>query len=83
MPRDRDSSFEPKIVAKRQKRLSGVDELEFSLSAKGQTLVRCKRIWPRSTAPRRSRQTISTLNDKVLARDVPRSQGRTCVLCPT
>lgn len=27
MPRDRDGSFEPKIVKKRQKRLTGVDEM--------------------------------------------------------
>src|SRR6476646_11888770 len=27
VPRDRDSSFEPKIVAKRQRRLTGVDEM--------------------------------------------------------
>ena len=31
VPRDRDGSFEPKIVAKRQRRLSGVDELVLSL----------------------------------------------------
>jgi hypothetical protein len=37
VPRDRDASFEPKIVAKRQQRLSGVDELVISLSAKGLT----------------------------------------------
>ena len=35
VPRDRDSSFEPKIVAKRQRRLTGVDDLVISLSAKG------------------------------------------------
>jgi putative transposase len=35
VPRDRDSSFEPKIVAKRQRRLTGVDELAISLSTKG------------------------------------------------
>src|SRR3954470_3439292 len=35
VPRDRDGSFEPKIVAKRQRRLAGVDELVISLSAKG------------------------------------------------
>jgi hypothetical protein len=34
MPRDQDSSFEPKIVAKRQRRLTGVDEMVISLSAK-------------------------------------------------
>src|SRR3954447_9752722 len=37
VPRDRDGSFEPKIVAKRKRRLSGVDELVISLSAKGLT----------------------------------------------
>src|SRR6202049_5200386 len=37
VPRDRDSSFEPKIIAKRQRRLTGVDEMVISLSAKGLT----------------------------------------------
>ena len=37
VPRDRESSFEPRIVAKRQRRLSGVDDLVISLSAKGLT----------------------------------------------
>src|SRR5689334_25361214 len=37
VPRDRDGSFEPKIVAKRKRRLSGIDELVISLSAKGLT----------------------------------------------
>ena len=33
VPRDRDGSFEPRIVKKRQRRLSGVDELVISLAA--------------------------------------------------
>jgi hypothetical protein len=37
VPRDRDGSFEPKIVRKRQRRLSGVDEMVISLAAKGLT----------------------------------------------
>ena len=37
VPRDRDSSFEPRIVAKRQRRLTGVEEMVISLSAKGLT----------------------------------------------
>ena len=37
VPRDRDSGFEPKIVARRQRRLTGIDELVISLSAKGLT----------------------------------------------
>ena len=37
VPRDRDGSFEPQIVRKRQRRLSGVDEIVLSLYAKGLT----------------------------------------------
>jgi len=37
VPRDRDSSFEPKIVAKRQRRLTGIDDMVISLPAKGLT----------------------------------------------
>ena len=35
VPRDRDGSFAPGIVAKRQRRLTGMDEMVISLSAKG------------------------------------------------
>ncbi|GHE37001.1 hypothetical protein GCM10017673_44450 [Streptosporangium violaceochromogenes] len=37
VPRDRDAGFEPKIVRKRQRRLSGVDEMVISLAAEGLT----------------------------------------------
>ena len=37
MPRDRAGTFEPQIVKKRQRRLSGVDEIVLSLYAKGLT----------------------------------------------
>ena len=37
VPRDRDASFEPRIVAKRQRRLTGVEDMVISLSAKGLT----------------------------------------------
>ena len=37
VPRDRDGSFEPRLVRKRQRRLAGVDELVISLTAKGLT----------------------------------------------
>lgn len=37
IPRDRDGSFEPQIVGKRQRRLSEIDGLVISLSAKGLT----------------------------------------------
>ena len=50
MPRDRDASFEPKIVAKRQRRLTGYSR-DFPVR-EGLTLGRSPRTWPRSTAPR-------------------------------
>src|SRR6266508_2273288 len=37
VPRDRDGSFEPTIVRKRQRRLGGIDGIVLSLSAKGLT----------------------------------------------
>ena len=37
VPRDRDGSFEPVIVAKRQRRLSRIDEIVLSLYARGLT----------------------------------------------
>ena len=37
VPRDRDGSFEPAIVAKRQRRLDGLDAIVLSLSARGLT----------------------------------------------
>jgi len=37
VPRDRDGTFEPKLVRKRQRRLGGVDEMVISLTAKGLT----------------------------------------------
>lgn len=37
IPRDREGTFEPQIVRKRQRQLSGLDGLVISLSAKGLT----------------------------------------------
>src|ERR1700755_2758721 len=37
VPRDTNSSFEPQIVKKRQRRLTGIDEIVLSVTAKGLT----------------------------------------------
>mgnify|MGYP002481784593 FL=1 len=47
VPRDRDGSFQPKIVRKRQRRLDGIDEIVLSLTARG--LVRSRRTSTTST----------------------------------
>ena len=66
VPRDRDGSFEPKIVPKRTRRLSGVDELVISLSAKGLTTGEVQAHLAEVYGAEVSRQTISTITDKVV-----------------
>jgi transposase-like protein len=66
VPRDRDGSFEPKIVPKRTRRLSGVDELVISLSAKGLTTGEVQAHLAEVYGADVSRQTISTITDKVI-----------------
>ncbi|WP_331740858.1 IS256 family transposase (plasmid) [Streptomyces cyaneofuscatus] len=66
VPRDREGSFEPKIVRKRQKRLSGVDEMVISLAAKGLTTGEVQAHLAEVYGADVSRQTISTITDKIL-----------------
>ena len=66
VPRDRDGSFEPKIVKKRQRRLTGVDEMVISLAAKGLTTGEAQAHLAEVYGTDVSRQTISTITDKVL-----------------
>jgi putative transposase len=66
VPRDRNGSFEPKIVAKRQKRLTGIDEMVISLAAKGLTTGEISAHLAQVYGAEVSRQTISTITDKVM-----------------
>jgi hypothetical protein len=66
VPRDRDASFEPKIVAERQRRLAGVDELVISLSTEGLTTGEVQAHLAEVYGAQVSRQTISTITDKVV-----------------
>src|ERR1700691_5246993 len=66
VPRDRDSSFEPKIVAKRQRRLTGVDEMVISLSAKGLTHGEIAAHLQEIYGAEVSKQTITAITDRVM-----------------
>ena len=66
VPRDRDASFTPKIVAKRQRRLTGVDDLVISLVAKGLTTGEVQAHLAEIYGTEVSRDTISTITDRVL-----------------
>jgi putative transposase len=66
VPRDRDGSFQPKIVRKRQRRLGGVDDLVVSLVAKSLTTGEVQAQLAEIYGTEVSRQTISTVTDRVL-----------------
>jgi putative transposase len=66
VPRDRQGSFEPQIVRKRQRRLTGVEDLVLSLSAKGLTTGEISAHLAEVYGAEVSKQTISTITDKVM-----------------
>jgi putative transposase len=66
VPRDRDGSFEPQIVRKRQRRLSGVDEMVLSLYAKGLTTGEISAHFAEIYGASVSKETISRITDKVI-----------------
>ena len=66
VPRDRDGSFEPKIVRKRQRRMSGVDELVISLAAKGLTTGEVAAHLADVYGAEVSKDTISRITERVV-----------------
>ncbi|MEH0416013.1 IS256 family transposase [Streptomyces sp. B21-083] len=66
VPRDREGSFEPAIVKRRQRRLTGVDEMVLSLSAKGLTHGEISAHLAEVYGAAVSKTTISTITDKVM-----------------
>jgi transposase-like protein len=67
VPQNRESSVEPVIVVKRQRRLYGMDDLVISLSAKGLTHGEISAHLAEIYGAEVSKQTILTMTDRVLA----------------
>jgi transposase-like protein len=67
VPRDRDGSFEPQLVKKRQRRLGGVDEMVISLTAKGLTTGEVSAHLAEVYGADVSRDTISRITDRVIS----------------
>ncbi len=66
VPRDRDGSFEPQIVRKRQRRLDGIDQIVLSLTARGLTTGEIAAHFAEVYGAKVSKDTISRITDKVL-----------------
>ncbi|WP_407342166.1 IS256 family transposase [Pengzhenrongella phosphoraccumulans] len=67
VPRDRDGTFEPTIVRKRQRRLDGVDQLVLSLTARGLTTGEVAAHFADVYGATVSKDTISRITEKVSA----------------
>jgi putative transposase len=66
VPRDRDGTFKPQIVKKRQRRLSGVDEVVLSLYAKGLTTGEISAHFAEIYGASVSKETVSRITDKIV-----------------
>lgn len=66
VPRDTDSTFQPQIVRKRQRRLTGVDQIVLSLTARGLTTGEIAAHFQEVYGARVSKDTISRITEKVV-----------------
>lgn len=66
VPRDREGSFTPAVVAKRQRRFGGIDELVISLTAKGLTTGEVCAHLAEVYGAQVSKDHISTITEKVM-----------------
>ncbi|WP_414713728.1 IS256 family transposase, partial [Segeticoccus sp.] len=66
VPRDRDGSFEPQIVRKRQRRLGDVDTIVLSLYAKGLTTGEISAHFAEVYGASLSKDRISVITDRVI-----------------
>jgi transposase-like protein len=66
VPRDLDASFTQTIVKKRQRRLTGVDQIVLSLSARGLTTGEISAHFAEVYGASVSKETVSKITDQVL-----------------
>jgi transposase-like protein len=66
VPRDRNGTFEPVIVARHQRRLNGVDEIVLSLSAKGLTTGEISAHFAEIYGASVSKEMVSRITDRVI-----------------
>ena len=86
VPRDRDGTFEPVIVKKHQRRLTGVDEMVLSLYAHGLTTGEISAHFAQIYGAQVSKETISRITEKVseeMATWACRTHLRTVSAVPT
>jgi len=66
VPRDREGSFEPVIVKKRQRRLAGIDNAVLALTARGLTTGEVEAFFDETYGVHLGKDTISRITEKVI-----------------
>jgi putative transposase len=66
VPRDRDGTFDPQVVRKRQVRLGGIDQIVISLTARGLTTGEVSAHFAEVYGSSLSKDTISRITERVL-----------------
>src|SRR5262245_6255383 len=66
VPRDREGSFDPQIVRKRQRRLDGIGEIVLSLTARGLTTGEVAARFAEVYGAKAFKDTTSKITDKVV-----------------
>ena len=84
-PRDRNGSFEPRLVPKGQRRVGGLSDMIISLYAGGMTIRDIQAHLERTLGTELSHETISNITDAVLEEDTawqsrPLEAGRFLVI---
>jgi transposase-like protein len=67
VPRDREGSFEPRLIAKHQRRFSGFDDKVVALYARGMTVREIQALIAEQYATEVSAEFISSVTDAVMA----------------
>jgi transposase-like protein len=67
VPRDRDGTFEPVLVRKRQRRLDGIDQIVLSLTARGLTTGEISAHFAEVYGASVGKDTISRITEQVVA----------------
>ena len=75
VPRDREGSFEPRLIAKHERRFAGFDDKILALDARGLTVREIQAFLAEMYAVEVSPDLISTVTDAVIA-EVTAWQGR-------
>jgi transposase-like protein len=76
VPRDRDGTFEPRLIGKHERRFTGFDDKVLALYARGMTVREIQAFLAEMYGVEVSPDLISTVTDGIVAESPPGRRGR-------